>query len=186
MNSETKIILGVSVFILLLAAVGALFALGVIDLPSGAQNEVTIGDEKEDRRLDSFDAIAVAKERAVQWRPDAVLAYSGTLAGQTTATGRSDSWELIFTSPTLKDRGFRVVISDRNVTTAEEMPYAKKGAAVPDNLIPSEQAAEYVRTLKGYENEQIISVELLYEAQAKMWFWGVKTSKGVVAIKAQP
>lgn len=186
MTSQTKIIISLVIFIFVLGSVGALFSLGIIELPRSLQQEVTVDDQKGDRRMDTRDAVSLARDRALEWHSDAVLAYSATVAGATTAAGHSDSWELIFTSPGLKDRGFRILIDSRAITTAEEIPYTRKGAAVPENLIPSQEAADYVRSLKGYENEKIISVELMYESKVDTWFWGVKTSKGIIAIKATP
>jgi len=186
MTSQTKIIIGLVIFIFVLGSVGALFSLGIIDLPHGLQQEVTVDDKKADKQMDTRDALSLARERALEWHSDAVLAYSATVAGVTTAAGHSDSWELIFTSPALKDRGFRILIGNRAITTAEEIPYTRKGGAVPENLIPSQEAAVYVRSMKGFESEKIISVELIYESKVDTWYWGVKTSKGIIAIKATP
>lgn len=185
MTQQTKLIIGMSSGILALSILGVLISFGVVELPRGARQEVTV-DENPDKQLGNQDAFSMAQDRALDWHADAVLAYSATAAGKTDAAGRSDSWELIFTSPSVVGKGLRVLIQDRRIATTEEIQYSRKGSAIPENLIPSDQAADYVRTMKGYENEQILSVELLYESKVNTWFWGVKTSKGVVAIKATP
>jgi len=68
------------------------------------------------------------------------------------------------------------------VVTPEEW---QGGANLPEDVLPPGDAIARVRKIPGYENETIFSAEAVYGSGGEIWYWGVKTSKGVVTVKAQ-
>lgn len=140
--------------------------------------------EKVDKKIFAQDAHGLALARAQEWSADARLARMLSISKQADEKGRADSWELIYVSPTKKGLAYRIVITGKSLLESGETPFIAAGDELPADLVSSEQAIEAVRQIKGYENEPIISMEMVYDAPAKIWFWGVNTGKGVVTIRA--
>ncbi len=134
------------------------------------------------RGLDLDDAYNLALVEARAWHGDAVLS---SLSAPTDAAGRSDRWELVFISPSTKGRGYQVVVVENRIVSKEEISYQGAGADFPADLITPEEAVRQVRTIKGYEDAAIQGVEAVYGAGGKIWYWGVRTARGVVSIKAR-
>ena len=144
----------------------------------------TVKQEETSKLLSPKDAYGMALVRAKQWQPDATLANSSSLPGETDKFGHSDDWQFLFTSKNVKKEGYRIVIENRVITKAEKIPYVGTGAELPENLISQEEAIAYVHGLTGYEKEAILGIEIYYNKDAKEWRWGVKTAKGIVSFKA--
>ncbi len=141
--------------------------------------------ELNDHLLSGQDAVSRALPLAQEWAADAKLAYTASVPGKTGASGHSNDWELYFVSSGKKGRGFHIILSDTLVLKSEEIPYIGKGGTVPVNLIPSEEAVNYIHTLKGYETEPVISTELFWDATAHAWRWAIKTARGTTSISAE-
>lgn len=123
-------------------------------------------------------ALALAAARL--WRDDAALS---SLAA---AGSRSERWELVFVSASTKGLGYRVVVDDNRVFSQEEISYRGVGAEFPaDDLITPEEAVRQARAIAGYEEATVEGVEAVYGAGGKIWYWGVRTDRGLVSIKAR-
>lgn len=166
-----------------LLIITTLFFSGIIPNPFLEKFGTEVLDQ-ELKLLSGQDAYTKALARAKNWQPDATLAHSNSLQGSTGKTGRSDDWDLIFVSASLRGRGFHIIIKNQDIITAEEIAFVGKGSPLPVNIISSQDAIAYVRTLKGFATTTIISVELTNSTDGNEWFWGVKTARGTVSIKA--
>ncbi len=123
----------------------------------------------------------VALSRAKAWQADAALSKMN----MTDAT--SGAWDFIFTSSRHKGSGFEIITAGQTVESAKAITISGGGTALPANLISPDQAMATARTIPGYANAAITSVELIYNAPAKQWYWGVHTSGGVtLTINATP
>ena len=183
MNKKVSLTKWLSIGILLLIVIGILFSVGIFNHKSGNVSKgVPLPPDID--RLSSRNAYDMGLMRAKEWRPDAVLAKIISSPGKTGVSGRSDDWELLFVSKSLKRKALRVVITNKMIAAALEIPYVAPGGDLPENIISSQEAIARVHAIPGYENEPVISVELLYGPDGSAWYWGVKTAKGVITIKA--
>lgn len=124
------------------------------------------------------DRVDLALASARVWSADAVLA-------KISSGGESpDTWEYVFSSASKKGKLFLVTIMGGTVASTGETVGVVSGGAVPENLISSEEAIAKARMIPGYENVQIVGVEMIYGPDGMQWYWGVKTNRGVVSIKA--
>ena len=130
-------------------------------------------------------AYDIALIKAREWQKDAELSRINSLAGETGPNGRADNWDLLFVSKSLKGKGYHIIIRNREISFTEEISFVGAGGELPKNIISSKEAIAQVHAIKGYENEQIISVEMFYGPDGKQWYWGVKTSKGTTRINAK-
>jgi len=76
----------------------------------------------------------------------------------------------------------QAVYSGIKVTMPEEW---QGGANLPQGIISLEDAIAAAQRIEGYDNEPIISVEAAYGANGKIWYWGIKTPKGTITLKAE-
>jgi hypothetical protein len=131
--------------------------------------------------MEGQEAESLALTKAKAWRLDAILAY---MISSSTKEALTDSWRLIFVSPTLNKRGYEIKISDKQIVSGEEIDYIGKGGEFPaETKITQEQAIERVRKIPGYENVKILKVEAIYGPTGQTWYWGVETAKGVVSVE---
>ncbi|MEI7741592.1 MAG: hypothetical protein WCJ29_03740 [bacterium] len=128
--------------------------------------------ETENSRLE------VAQVRAREWNADAVLSKVSL------SSDAPDRAIYEFSSLQVKNKVLSVIIDGSSVTSAEEIAAVVTGGEVPSNLIGSDEAITKVLSIKGYEEAKIFGVEMIYGPDGKQWYWGVKTDKGVVSIKA--
>lgn len=130
-------------------------------------------------------AFDIALPHARQWQEDAVLSSLGSLEKQ--MTDSTDRWKLIFTSPHKKGKGFliEVNVSDQSISSTQEIPYTGFSAEFPADIISEQEAIQRVHQIKGYEHELILGIEAVYGPAEKAWYWGVRTSKGVVTVEAK-
>lgn len=157
-----------------------LYFSGVSPLGSGGIFQKKV----EDSRPTARNAFDIALLEAQKWQPDARLAYMNS--GPVGETGRSDVWKAIFTSPKIKDKGLEVEVADYKVVSKTEIPITKNiGADFPVEVISPEEAIAQVRQTPGYEKAEIYGVEVIRAPVGNSWSWGVKTNRGVVAIKAE-
>jgi len=182
MNEQKKKI----IYFSLIAMTVLLFGLVVYwQLSSGKKTApAPVPVSEPDRKMTASDAYGLALVKAREWDPAAVLSKINSAPDKTSAQGRADSWELLYTSENKKGLAYIVTIADKNVADGAEIPFFGAGGELPQNLLSSEEAIAKVRQIGGYENEPILSVEMIYDEGAKLWFWGVKTARGTVSVKA--
>lgn len=135
-----------------------------------------------DERPTARNAFDIALLEARKWQTDAELALLNS--GESGNNGKSDYWKLIFISGSNKGKGYQVEVNNYKITSAAEIPFIGKGADFPVDIISPEEAILRLRQLNGRQDAKILGVEAIYDANAKTWFWGVKTDRGVVAIPA--
>ncbi len=165
-------------------ALAVLFIIGVVnfsDIKKFFQGKEFVIDP-DVHLMNSRNAYDIALLKAREWQKDAMLSRINSLAGETGPNGRADDWDLLFVSKSIKGRGYHIIIRNREVSLVEEVPFVGTGGELPENIISSKEAINRVHQVPGYENEEIISVEMLYDPSGK-WYWGVKISKGVVSIR---
>lgn len=177
--------------LMLIAGAGCyivLYLLGVIDFGFlfriRSSESILEKERMEEGRETVRNAFDIALPEARKWHADAVLA--SLVARQVGEKGRSDNWELVFVSPSTKGKGYLLRVEGQGVLSREEISYQGIGADFPVDLISPEEAIKQARQIKGYENVKIQGVEAIYGQGGKIWYWGVRTSKGVVSMKARP
>lgn len=182
--SKRNLIIGIGIVIVLAIVLVLLVTTGRLRLPrvGGPPAEPPPPDAHLMATRNAYD---IALLRAQEWQRDAKLFHINSEPGATGVTGRSDDWDLIYVSEQVKGKGFHIVISDRAITTAEEIPITAEGGELPENIISSQEAISRMRQIKGYENEQVRSVELVYGPDGEVWYWGIKTARGTVTINAK-
>ncbi len=134
--------------------------------------------------VSATDVSAVALAAAKTWSPDALLAYVNSGAVEQLG-GRAAQWEFIFVASSKKGKGYRVTITDHTITHQEEISYQGKGAPLPPSMLPEDIAIKRVRAMPGFEHVDILGVEAVHGPSGAVWYWGVKTSKGVVSVEAK-
>lgn len=177
---QNKRIIYIAVAIIILIAV--LFISGILNFSKVKRflggEEVVV--EPDVNLMTNRNAYDIALLEVQKWQIDAKLAYMNTDSVST--RGRSNIWKLIFISKNTKEKGFLVEIEDYKIISASEIFYSGAGADFPTNILSSEDAIKMVRMMKGYENVEIYGVEVIN--MGNLWYWGVKTSKGVVSVKS--
>lgn len=140
-----------------------------------------------DLRPSPRDAYAVAASSARAWRVDAQLSTLHSLA-DVGMTGKSVAWRFVFISPvpSLKGRGYAVEVRDQIVVSNSEIAYMGSGAEFPQSIMSEEQAIARVHAIQGYESASVIGIEAVYGPKEKLWYWGVRTPRGVVSVEARP
>ena len=181
---QNKKIIYAAIAIIVLTA--ALFISGILNAEKlkkfFGREEIII--EPDAHLMTSRNAYDIALLKAREWQKDAGLSRINSLAGETGPSGRADDWDLLFVSRSLKGRGYHIVIRNREISLTEEIPFVGVGGELPENIISSKEAIAQVHAIKGYENEEIISAEIIYDPNGK-WFWGIKTIRGVITINAR-
>jgi len=183
--NKNKKIIYIIIAIVILTAV--LFISGILDFAGVKKyfegNEIII--DSDAHLMNNRNAYDIALLKAREWQKDAELSRINSLIGETGPNGRADNWDLLFVSKSLKDKGYHIIIRNREISLTEEIPFIGTGGELPENIISSKEAVNRAHQVPGYENEEIIAVEIMYGPDGKQWYWGVKTSKGVIRINAR-
>jgi hypothetical protein len=132
--------------------------------------------------VDSRNAYDLAVNRAKDWKPDAVL--SNLESGSVDFGGRSNNWTFIFASGSTKGLGFEIKVENEKIVGAKEIPYVSQGTALPSNLISADEAIQIAKSMPGNDKIEVTGVEAIYSPEGNIWYWGVKTVKGVITVKA--
>jgi len=123
----------------------------------------------------------VALTRATAWQPDAALMK------MTLADASNGTWDFIFVSLKVKNKGLEVVANGQGVLRADEIMIVGSGTALPADSISPDEAMAKAHMVPGYGNATIVSLEMIYSAASRGWYWGVKTDAGVtITVKATP
>jgi hypothetical protein len=138
---------------------------------------------QENNLMEGKSAIALALAEARKWQADAELSYVLS-ADASQLKGRSNNWQIIFVSPSIKDKGCLVKIADAKISETKEISYVGPAAEIPANIISQAEAVAQVKAMPGYANVKILGVDMIYGAAIKTWYWGVKTDKGTVTVIA--
>ena len=182
---QNKKIIYIAIAVIVLIAV--LFISGILDF-AGVKNFFGVNEiviDPDAHLMSNRNAYDITLLKAREWQKDAELSRIISLAGETGPNGRADNWDLLFVSKSLKDKGYHIIIRNREISLTEEIPFIGTGGELPENIISSKEAVNRAHQVPGYENEEIISVEMIYGPDGKQWYWGVKTSKGVIRINAR-
>src|SRR3989344_1133807 len=183
--NKNKKIIYIIIAIIILTAV--LFISGILDFAGVKKffgvNEIVI--DPDAHLMSNRNAYDIGLLKAREWQKDAELAKIDSLVGETGPNGRADNWDLLFVSKSLKDKGYHIIIRNREISLTEEILFTGVGGELPESIISSKEAISRARQIKGYEDAEIISVEMIYGPDGKQWYWGVKTSKGVITINAR-
>lgn len=127
----------------------------------------------------SRSAYEIALAGASTWHPDAALLK------MVLADAASNTWKFTFVSAKNKGKGFEVVVDGQNIVRANEVAISGGGTALPMNVVSPDQAIATARTVPGYGTATITSVEMVYNATAHQWYWGIKTASGTtLTVKA--
>jgi hypothetical protein len=177
-NRKKIIIIAVIILVILIGAFTTVIILKKSSLGSAVKQDL----EKD--LMDGKNAIEIGLAEAKKWQADAELSYlKSDQVGQ--ERGRSDNWQLIFVSKNIKDKGYFVNVVNFKVVEIKEVDYVGAAAEFPINAISQEEAISRVRKIIGYENVEILGVEAIYGSTGDVWYWGVKTNKGTVSVKAK-
>lgn len=124
-------------------------------------------------------AYQMAIARAEEWRSDAAL-VKVVLDG-----GDKASWTYTFVSEKAPGKGFEVSMNGQSIGGAQEVPFMAVGATLPASIVSPEDALAKARAVPGYAGVNLVSMEMVYDANAHQWYWGVKTSDGrTITVKA--
>ncbi len=182
-NLNQKIIILLAVIILIGAVVSFLALFGYLPWPSGIFSGEKIAEDVN--LITSAEAIEFAKPDALNWKPDVKLAQINAKGKVSLTSGKSDSWILIFSSPSAENKGYEISVSNRQIVSKKEIVFRRLGADLPENgFIGEEEALKRLRQISGYENAVVSSIELIPSADGKAWFYGIKTEKGVITLPA--
>lgn len=181
--SQRSLIIGLAVIITISIVAGILLGTGKFKGIKTKSLEVEVRKEAS-QLLSPKDAYEIALAKARQWHQDAVLSQSSSAKEKTDELGHSDDWQFLFVSESIPKRGYQIVMERGAIVKAQEVPFVGEGAQVPQDLISQQEAIAYVHSLKGYENQPTLSIEMYYNKDANEWRWGIKTPKGTVSFKA--
>lgn len=174
------------IFILALACYLILYTLGITRIGFSTQTKL-IEPAPQQKKFTTAGmaprtAFDIALPRAREWQSDAILSF---LTSQQKTAQRAEYWSIFFTSLHKKDRGFLVEVADQHIISAKEIPYRGSSAEFPSDIMSEEEAIAHVHAIKGYEHEPVLGIEALYGPAEKAWYWGVRTSKGIVTVEAK-
>jgi len=164
-----------TVFILLIAA-AMLF--GVIVW------QISKHDSKSTIESISFEKIETIRPMPIDLATQAAVNWS-RMASLSKVEQLEARWNFIFISAEKKNLGFEVVVQDGAVLSTSEVAYVGTGGNYAENNLTREQAIKEMRAIKGYENEPVLSAEMIYGPDGQQWYWGLKTNKGVVTIPSK-
>ncbi|OGM93734.1 hypothetical protein A2524_01365 [Candidatus Wolfebacteria bacterium RIFOXYD12_FULL_48_21] len=133
--------------------------------------------------IDGRNAYDIALLRAREWQPDVLMDRINS--GDIGDTDKSKAWKVVFVSKDVIGKGFVVEVVDREVTSAMEIPYVGTGADYPVETISQEEAIRRFRQTPWNEQVPILSVEAVYGPAGQVWYWGIKTAKGIVSVQAK-
>lgn len=136
-----------------------------------------------DNFIEGNDANDIALKKAQEWQMDAELSYVSS--DNLSENNRGDNWTLIYISPSNPGIGYEITVVNRVVVASEEIEYFGRGAELPAEGISQRQAVTMVKNMEAYKDAEIYGVEAIYGPAGKVWYWGVKTSKGTVSVRAK-
>jgi len=178
---------GIGVVVIALVAVFWIWPRFMAPAPSGnpAHNSGTPGGGEVPGSLGEVtspkSAYDIATARAKLWQPDAALVK--VLLGN--ASG--GQWTFVFVSQKDKGKGFQVVVDGQAVLSANEIVFEGSGTPLPTDIISPDAVMAQAHSLPGYGTVAFVSLEMIYNAAARQWYWGIKTSDGTtLTIKATP
>jgi len=126
-------------------------------------------------------AYDIAAGRALQWESDAALMKVNL------GDANGGQWTFVFVSRKNKNKGFQVAVSGQTISSASEIVFEGAGAGLPVNAITPDAAMAKARSIPGYSNAAFVDLEMVYNAAAKQWYWGIKTASGAtITVKATP
>lgn len=133
--------------------------------------------------INGRNAYDIALLRAKEWQPDVLMDRINS--GDIGDTNQSKAWRVTFVSKNIAGKGLVVEVTNRKVTSAVEIPYVGIGADYPIETISQDEAIRRFRQTKGNENEPILSVDAVYGPAGQVWYWGIKTAKGITSVQAK-
>lgn len=181
MNDFQKRIAAASLsgFIGAIAVLSILVGFGVLDLPAFLKRKIEVADTKPASRT-AFD-IALAHAKA--WQPDALLAFMNSDAAE--QGGVMHAWKIGFVSQSRPDVAYIVHVREGRIEGTTEVAYRGAGAEFPNDITSEEDAIREMRALAGYEDAPVLGVEAVYGPSGKVWYWGIRTPKGVVSVETR-
>lgn len=133
--------------------------------------------------INGRNAYDIALLRAKEWQPDVLMDRINS--GDIGDTNQSKTWKVTFVSKNVIGKGLVVEVVDRKVAGVTEIPYVGTGADYPIETISQDEAIRRFRQTKGNENEPILSVDAVYGPAGQVWYWGIKTAKGITSVQAK-
>jgi len=141
-------------------------------------------DVQGSEMFSNFNAQRLAMKEAIIWKSDAKLAYIAS-DSKISQTGEGNDWTMIFVSKSRQGKGLKVIIKNKEIVSKEEIVFVGQGSDFTSGLISSEEAIAKVKELKGKENIEVLGVEAIYNPEAGIWYWGIKTASSTITVKAQ-
>jgi hypothetical protein len=133
--------------------------------------------------INGRNAYDIALLRAKEWQSDVLMDRINS--GDIGDTNQSKIWKVIFVSKNVIGKGLVVEIANRKVVSAMEISYFGTGADYPIGTIAQDEAIRRFRQTPGNETEPILSVEAVYGPAGQVWYWGIKTAKGITSVQAK-
>lgn len=146
--------------------------------PGGILGKREFSVEKEEKSVfKSEGPYELARKASVVWQADAVVAF---MEG---GKDLSENWRFIFISELVKGKGLEVKVAGSEVVS-KEVDYAGTAEKLPEGIISQDEAVRRVKAMPAYKDAEVLGVEAVYGKGDKVWYWGVKTSIGVVSVEA--
>jgi hypothetical protein len=179
-----------NIFIVAITFIILLLLIGVLLLPKYFKKATQflpppiVQESPENKLMQGKSAIELGAQAARTWQADAEPSYAlSTDASQ--IQGRSNDWQLIFVSPSVKEQGLQINIIDAKISDTKKIPYVGSAAEFPADVITPAVAIAQVKAIPGFADAKILGVEMTYGAAVKTWYWGIRTDKGTMTIKAE-
>jgi len=183
-KQKIYIIIALVIIIILLAVFGTLKFFNKPVFQINQLPKLIVQESQEINLMEGKSAIELGLEATRQWHPDAELSYVLSAdAGQ--LTGRSNNWQLIYISPSNKEKGFKVIITDAKISATQEISYVGSAAEFNPNIISQTEALSRLRAMPGMASAKILKTGMIYDTATKSWFWGFETDKATVTVKAE-
>jgi hypothetical protein len=183
-KQKIYIIIALVIIIILLAVFGTLKFFNKPVFQINQLPKLIAQESQEINLMEGKTAIELGLAAARQWHSDAELSYVLSAdAGQ--LTGRSNNWQLIYISPSNKEKGFKVLITDAKISATQEISYVGSAAEFNPDIISQTEALARLRVMPGMANAKIFKTGMIYDAATKSWFWGFETDKATVTVKAE-
>jgi hypothetical protein len=183
-KQKVYLIIALAIIIILLGVFGVLkyFKTPISQLPQIPQ--IIKESLQENNLMEGKTAIELGLAEAQKWHPDAELSYVLS-ADASQLKGRSNNWQLIYVSPSVKGKGFKTIIADAKISTTTEISYVGSAAEFNSDVISQAEALAQLRIMPGMANAKILKTGMIYDTASKSWFWGFETDKATVTVKAE-
>jgi len=186
--STKQIVIGAIIALAVIVAIGSFVWLrgaGTPAAPAAAPGTAVTGGASGGSGITNItldlDSYHSALAAAAAWKPDAALFKMQS------ADASGNDWDFTFVSPKTKGKAFAVTVDGTTIVATSTVDFVGGGAALPADLISPDQAIAEVRAIPGYADANIASITIVYSANARAWYWGVKTTTGsTVSVKATP